>query len=141
MKHYLNILSLIFILAFGCCSKTVANNENMRIQYGEEASSADLFSENKAEDAIWYADGSHKDNGAYIIESTEANRVCNSRPQRILPIFDYRTGKTIGKYSFNYYLTNLFYTLFGNNSRIESSPFQSAASRSYYVIALRHLIC
>ena len=76
-----------------------------------------------------------------VFEDTMSTmRTCLARPQRLLPSQGSAPGKTQARS-----LESRGYTLFCNpqnfSQRQEATPFPSFVSRTYYVIALRHILC
>ena len=76
-----------------------------------------------------------------VFEDTMSTmRTCLARPQRLLPSQGSAPGNTQARS-----MESRRYTLFCNpqnfSQRQESTPFPSFVSRTYYVIALRHILC
>ena len=76
-----------------------------------------------------------------VFEDTMSTmRTCLARAQRLLPSQGSAPGKTQARS-----MESRRYTLFCNpknfSQRQEATPFQSFVSRTYYVIALRHIRC
>ena len=83
----------------------------------------------------------HQRNTATFDDAASSLRLCLTRPSRLLPT----TGHAPGKQSVRL-LSPLNPTLVNNplkchSCRKEATPFPMAASRHYYVIALRHILC
>ena len=73
-----------------------------------------------------------------------AHRVVNSRPQRLLPTQGPGPGRSVQRSTAHaqrttFYVQSLTHTT-DSRLRRERSPYCSAASADYYVIALRHII-
>ncbi|MGN0281936.1 MAG: hypothetical protein ACI4B3_06525 [Prevotella sp.] len=83
----------------------------------------------------------HQRGVATFDDATSSLRLCLTRPSRLLPT----TGPAPGKQSVRQ-PSSLIQTLVSNllnchSCRKEASPFPTAVSRNYYVIALRHILC
>lgn len=79
---------------------------------------------------------------AIISSDQERCRLSNTRPQRVLPTQGSKAERMPGRFSPA--CKHSHSPLSPRNDRrwrLETAPFQSAASRLYYVIALRHLLC
>ena len=80
---------------------------------------------------------------ATLTDATQIYRICNSRPQRILPTQGSKTERTITPYSssaIRTYIAKTLYSYYDSRCRLETAPFCMSASCDYYVIALRHII-
>lgn len=80
----------------------------------------------------------HQQAEALLSDGQDIYRICNSRPQRVLPTHGSKSERAAGRPSYHYQPSKKF--LGDGQTRTESAPFQSHASRLYYVIALRHII-
>ena len=83
----------------------------------------------------------HQRGVATFNDATSSLRLCLTRPSRLLPT----TGPAPGKQSVRLW-SSLNPTLVSNplnchSCRKESTPFPTAASREYYIIALRRILC
>ena len=69
-------------------------------------------------------------------------RLCNIRPQRLLPTHGSKPGKNMVRLFARRrsYVSPLLF-LHDGRRRLETAPFQSTTSRDYYVFALRHILC
>ena len=80
---------------------------------------------------------------ATLTDATQIYRICNSRPQRIVPTQGSKTERTITPYSssaIRTYIAKTLYSYYDSRCRLETAPFCMSASCDYYVIALRHII-
>ena len=77
--------------------------------------------------------------------SITAYRVCNSRPQRLLPSgnINSNTGESSLLFNRIRVLSSLLSAVFGGYEpfRLESAPIHFDVASKYYVICLRHLRC
>ena len=77
---------------------------------------------------------------AMFSDTQSTARPCLTRPQRLLPSHGSTPGKAQTRYLSS--RNNIPFCNYQIRSkRQESTPFRSPVSRSYYVIALRHIIC
>lgn len=80
---------------------------------------------------------------AMLSDGQSMGRICNSRPQRIIPSWGANHPSTTATNKFSYYnrFSQPFYLLFGGTPRQETAPYHFDVASRYYVICLRHLIC
>lgn len=76
---------------------------------------------------------------AMLNDASNIYRVCNGRPQRLLPTWQVTSHSTKLPYLHQFY--QHLYTHFGGRPRSESAPIHFDVSCKYYVICLRHLRC
>ena len=80
---------------------------------------------------------------ATLTDAAGLYRICSSRPQRVVPTYGAGSQRISGSASaaakrHNVSLLKLCYDC---RCRRETAPFCTSASRHYYVIALRHILC
>lgn len=81
-------------------------------------------------------------NEATLNDARVFYRLYNTRPQRLLPTLGSKTGKSTGRlFVARRFHIQPFLFLHDGRRRLETAPFQSLASRDYYVIALRRILC
>ena len=77
---------------------------------------------------------------AILTDASHTIRLCNSRPQRILPLFGSKLSQLVARNNFN----DKFYILHfqGIDRYLEqvTTSIPSSSQNDYYVIALRHII-
>ena len=78
--------------------------------------------------------------GGMIIASRGVNRLGGQRTSRVQSVNSTGHQRANGRSAFFYPFTPQTLKHIFDGRRLETAPFQSAASRYYYVIALRHLI-
>lgn len=133
MKRFLSILIVFTMALTGYLgdTKTIEVNTSKEITVsdkGEDYSITDTQHERHSE--------------ATLNDSRSIFRLCNIRPQRLLPTHNSNSGKNIARLlSFRRSQSKHLYFLYDGRRRLETAPFQSAASRDYYVLALRHILC
>ena len=75
-----------------------------------------------------------------ISEARGTSRVGHSRTQRVVPANSQSASRTHGRSAFYYQSTPRTLKHIFDGRRLETAPFQCAAVRHYYIIALRRLI-
>ena len=86
----------------------------------------------------------NRNNNVAMLSNTRSTyRICNTRPQRLLPTYSSNPAKTQGKNHFySIHKRFKFFKLpYDGRRRQETAPFSSSASCDYYVIALRRILC
>lgn len=76
---------------------------------------------------------------ATLTDASNLYRICSSRPQRINPTHGSKTERA-ASCVWQYFVKplNIFHD---SRYKLTTTPFCLSASRHYYVIALRHIIC
>lgn len=82
----------------------------------------------------------HYHHEAVLSDGRCANRICNSRPQRLLPSYGPLPYKLYGKTPYSSYYQNKVRTSICRCSLLAAMPFLLVPPCDYYVIALRHII-
>ncbi|MBP3829268.1 MAG: hypothetical protein ILA06_03045 [Bacteroidaceae bacterium] len=79
---------------------------------------------------------------AMLNDARGVYRLCNTRPGRLLPTHGAGSGKNAARSLAvrRSGIKHLFF-LHDGRRRLETAPFQTAASRDYYVFALRRILC
>lgn len=80
---------------------------------------------------------------ATLTDAAQLYRICSSRPQRIVPTHGSggeRIPGSSGSLARRYNVQHL-QSYHDGRCRQETAPFCMSASRLYYVIALRHILC
>ncbi len=85
-----------------------------------------------------------QDNGqeAVLTDASHLYRICNSRPQRLIPSWNLTLQDQQNKpllYKTKFYES--FLLNFRGKKRLESAPIHFDVASRYYVICLRHLVC
>lgn len=93
-------------------------------------------------ETLWQQDSQRERSEALLSDASHLYRICNTRPQRLLPSQGAQHERSSGKLPFGW-LTRHSFTLkhtFGG-SPLQSLPlFRFAASCDYYVYALRRIL-
>ena len=145
MKRHLHVLFIIAVMALGFLNGTSADGKGMIMQNEGYAVSAGQLNEciadsNADDQSACYLDGSSKEDHGFIEDPQNSYRITCSRPQRTVSCNGNKAGKIMSKSFSNDYLEQSVNSQFCNWTVLEPAPFQSEASRYYYVIALRHII-
>ena len=80
---------------------------------------------------------------ATLTDATQIYRICNSRPQRVVPTQGSKTERTVtpfGSFVIRQHIVKPLNSYYDSRCRLETAPFCMSASCDYYVIALRHII-
>lgn len=112
--------------------------------YGEVSAASNHFSKQQTEDCVQKVEHKENHHDAFLEDaSTIAYRVCNSRPQRLIPTGNLYISHALNRLLLNkiQFLSSLFYSAFGGEARTESAPIHFDVAAKYYVICLRHLRC
>ena len=127
-----SLLTIVLLTAILSCSAKVGDCHRLE--------GADSFQKEKIASIAPKQD--RRDNVAVLSKSRGSYRLCNTRPQRLLPTSFTNFGKTQGKHGIHSFhrRSNPFKLHYDGRRRQETAPFCSAASCDYYVIALRRII-
>lgn len=133
MKRLLPILIVFLTALIGCrgdvMNVEVATSEGMAVSYSGKSYS---FSDPQQ--------GRH--NEATLNDARGVYRLFNTRPQRLLPTHGSSSDKNAAcSLAVRQPQVKHLFFLHDGRRRLETAPFQSAASRDYYVFALRHILC
>lgn len=121
-RHLWMIFTLLLTLAFGCPG---------------EASAA--FPKDKLVQTV-HPDSPHE---ALLTDASSLLRLCNARPERIVPAANFVLLRHLSKLP-SFYKSKFYQTLlldFRGKSRTESAPYRFGAACRYYVFCLGHLLC
>lgn len=80
---------------------------------------------------------------ATFTDATLLYRLCGSRQQRTISTNSLKTERTVTSHSAlaKFHIIKPLYSHYDSRCRLETAPFCPSASRDYYVIALRRIIC
>ena len=143
MRHHLLSL-LLLVLTFGWLGDAAAGGVVTLTKHqadGMQAEQQHIDREKHTRDGLCDANAhKHHPSAATLSDAHDIYRICNSRPGRVLPTYGSKPGRTLGKQPFNHKSNTCYSLLNRRKQRLETSPFATAASCEYYVIALRHII-
>ena len=77
---------------------------------------------------------------AVLTDSSNIYRICNARPQRVIPCWAFETS-TPNKLPLKNHFYHFLLTTYRGHERQESAPIHFDVASKYYVICLRHLLC
>ena len=141
MKTWIQTLLLFLVLLLGNQNTCIAHANDTRPGIAEEGCTSGYADDEKSKDRI-YEDTIEpaQRQPALITDTSQTVRLCNTRPQRILPTFTAKPTHLLCRNMFH----NKFYSLpFRGIDRYLTTittPIPSSAACDYYVIALRQII-
>ncbi|MDD7596794.1 hypothetical protein ACQRD6_00070 [Prevotella sp. SGI.027] len=141
MKTWIQTLLLFLVLLLGNQNTCIAHANDMRPGMAEDGGTSGYSDDEKSKDRI-YEDTIEpaQRQTALITDTSQTVRLCNTRPQRILPSFTAKPTHLLSRNTFH----NKFYSLqFQGIDRYlttVTTPIPSSAACDYYVIALRQII-
>lgn len=133
MKRLLPIL-IVFLTALIGCRGDAMNTE---------AKASEQLAVSYCGKTYALADPQHgRHHEAKLNDAWNVYRICNTRPGRLLQTHGSGSGKNAARSLAvrRPGIKHLFF-LHDGRRRLEAAPFQSAASRDYYVFALRRILC
>ena len=78
---------------------------------------------------------------ATFTDATSLYRICNTRPQRVVPTYGSHSKRTTSQSAFALRkIVEPLKSLYDSRRRQETAPFRPSASCDYYILALRHII-
>ena len=79
---------------------------------------------------------------AVLSDTTSLYRLCNARPERLVPNGCNTDSPTrLSKLPYKYKFYQSLFNIFHGKEREESAPFHFDVASKYYVFCLRHLLC
>lgn len=125
MRRYVKILLLLLTILLGSPCDLSANNGKEKKKFIP----VECITDNG------------KATGAVIVNAQSLVRICNSRPQRILPSSIGKPERMMSR-THHLLLTNHLQNHLAEwASKTDTSPFLPAVSSDYFVFALRRLLC
>lgn len=125
MGRYLNILLLFLTILLGHPTTACAHDG---IETEQEKQTENTIQAGKA-------------TGAVIANAQDLVRICNSRPQRIIPSHFGKPERYFSRLLLIRHVKQLKSPLAEWTQKAESAPFLPAVSCDYFVFALRRLLC
>ncbi len=79
---------------------------------------------------------------ATLTDATSLYRICNTRPQRIIPTYGSKSERSVSQFRLlmQRHIVKPLNLLHDSRRRLETAPFCLSASCHYYVLALRHIL-
>ncbi len=135
MNRILPLIVVLLSLILGC-------------QRGQDASFAEAYFQRihveagSGHEAQWQQYDQRQQQEAILADARDSYRVCNTRPQRLLPSQGAKQERTSGKQpcDLHYHKHYSLKRIFGGRARTETAPFSFVVSRDYYIIALRRIL-
>lgn len=130
MKHLLFHITLLLTLILCGTSESFAS------VHGSDVS--------LRKDKVQKVEQKENSNDALITEAQSIGNICNSRPQRIIPLWGANFPSQSPANKLQHYNNRYFQSLYlqyGGTPRQETAPIHFDVASRYYVICLRHLIC
>ena len=145
MRKLLSLFAAIIItsLASTCLDTSIQTNGNIAIATEAKEYSSQLTTDIATSDGTKHVDlltPGKNNHEAILTESSTANRIANSRPERIIPTNCIKNSRTIGKLPINSKYYQLKLSSYHGRERSQRAPFSVDVACEYYVIALRHII-
>lgn len=132
--HVLHLLVIAFLLLTGC--QDLQDSDNGIIA----RNSSEITSNRGSNDSLHETGVNEPAPPAAILQNYRLSfRICNVRPQRLMPTQGNSHNRLTSKQSIPFYKKNINLHHDGRR-RQETSPFRTFTSSDYYVIALRHIV-
>ncbi|MBQ7421676.1 MAG: hypothetical protein IJV27_06025 [Prevotella sp.] len=142
MKRLLPLLILLLATLLGCTGEGMPSEWTMYNECTMNRSAEGRFGTSKNLHCSLVQNASGHRQLELLNDARSIYRLCNTRPQRLLPTHGSKPGKSIGRLlAVRRPRLKQFFFLHDGRRRLETAPFQSAASRDYYVFALRRILC
>lgn len=145
MRKLLSLIAAIVItsLASACLDTSRQTKDNFAIAAEAKEYSSLLTRDIATTDGTRHVDlltPGKNNREAVLTESRTANRIANSRPERIVPYNCTKNSRTVGKLPINSKYYQLKLRSYRGRERSQKAPFAVDVACEYYVIALRHII-
>lgn len=141
MKTWIQTLLLFLVLLLGNQNSCTAHANDTRPGMAEVGSTSGYYADEKSKDRI-YEDTIEptQRQTALISDTSQTVRLCNNRPQRILPSFTAKPTHLLGRNMFHNKFYSLHFQGIDRYLTTVTTPIPSSAACDYYVIALRQII-
>lgn len=141
MKTWIQTLLLFLVLLLGNQNSCTAHANDTRPGMAEVGSTSGYYADEKSKDRI-YEDTIEptQRQTALITDTSQTVRLCNTRPQRILPTFTAKPTHLLGQNMFHNKFYSLHFQGIDRYLTTVTTPIPSSAACDYYVIALRQII-
>ena len=141
MKTWIQTLLLFLVLLLGNQNTCIAHANDTRPGMAEEGCTSGYSDDEKNKDRI-YEDTIEpaQRQTALITDTSQTVRLCNTRPQRILPTFTAKLTHLLSQNTFHNKFYSLHFQGIDRYLTTVTTPIPSSAACDYYVIALRQII-
>lgn len=141
MKTWIQTLLLLLVLLLGNQNTCTAHANITGPGMAEESCTSGYYADEKNKDRI-YEDTLEpaQRQTALITDTSQTVRLCNTRPQRILPSFTAKPTHLLSRNMFHNRFYSLHFQGIDRYLTTVTTPIPSSAVCDYYVIALRQII-
>lgn len=141
MKTWIQTLLLFLVLLLGNQNTCTAHANDMRPGMAEDGGTFGFNDDEKSKDRIYEdtIEPAQRQN-ALISDTSQTVRLCNTRPQRILPSFTAKPTHLLSRNTFHNKFYSLHFQGIDRYLTTVTTPIPSSAVCDYYVIALRQII-
>lgn len=141
MKTWIQTLLLLLVLLLGNQNTCTAHANDMKPGMAEKGCTPGHYDDEKNKDRI-YEDTIEpaQRQTALITDTTQTVRLCNTRPQRILPSFTAKPTHLLDRNTFHNRFYSLHFQGIDRYLATVTTPIPSSVACDYYVIALRQII-
>lgn len=141
MKTWIQTLLLFLVLLMGNQNTCTAHANDMRPGMAEDGGTFGFNDDEKSKDRIYEntIEPAQRQT-ALITDTSQTVRLCNTRPQRILPSFAAKPTHLLGRNMFHNKFYSLHFQGIDRYLTTVTTPIPSSAVCDYYVIALRQII-
>lgn len=141
MKTWIQTLLLLLVLLLGNQNTCIAHANDTRPGMAEKGATSGYYDDGKGKDRIYEDTIEPTQRQTALITDTSQNiRLCNTRPQRILPTFTAKPTHLISQNTFHNKFCSLHFQGIDRYLTTVTTPIPSSAACDYYVIALRQII-
>lgn len=135
MKRALPLILILLSLILGC-------QRGQDVSFTEAHYQPNLLEASADRETQWQQYDHRQQQEAILSDASNSYRVCNTRPQRLLPSQGAKQERTSGKQPciLHYQKHQSLKRTYGRRERKETAPFCFVASRDYYIIALRRIL-
>lgn len=141
MKTWIQTLLLLLVLLLGNQNTCIAHDNITRPGIAEEGCTSGFNDDENGKDRIYEDTIEPAQRQTALITDTSQNiRLCNTRPQRIIPSFTAKPTHLLGRNTFHNRFYSLHFQGIDRYLTTVTTPIPSSAACDYYVIALRQII-
>lgn len=141
MKTWIQTLLLFLVLLLGHQNTCIAHANVTRPSMAEDGGASGYYDDEKSKDRIYEntIEPAQRQT-ALITDTCQTVRLCNTRPQRILPTFTAKLTHLLGRNMFHNRFYSLHFQGIDRYLTTVTTPIPSSSACDYYVIALRQII-
>lgn len=141
MKTWIQTLLLLLVLLLGNQNTCIAHANDTRPGMAEDGGTYGYSDDEKNKNRIYEntIEPAQRQT-ALITDNSQTVRLCNTRPQRILPTFTDKPTHLLGRNMFHNKFYSLHFQGIDRYLTTVTTPIPSSAACDYYVIALRQII-